>query len=97
MKSSLSNPTSKRCLQKLSERREDEYKRDNNGNDTAGKRTYFKHQEKRHQEEAEKLDAEKARMKEYKDHLIEDILKDRNDFMYEELARKPIRTLESIF
>lgn len=41
------------------------------------KETYFKHQEKRHQEEAEKLDAEKARMKEYKVHLIEDILKDR--------------------
>ena len=61
------------------------------------KEVYFKHQEKRHQEEAEKLDAEKARMRDYKDHLIEDILKDRNDFTYEELARKPIRTLERIF
>ena len=60
------------------------------------KEVYFKHQEKRHQEEAEKLDAEKARTKEYKDHLIEDIMKYRNDFTYEELARKPIRTLERI-
>lgn len=61
------------------------------------KEVYFKHQEKRHQEEAEKLDAEKARMRDYKENLIEDILKDRNDFTYEELARKPIRTLERIF
>lgn len=60
------------------------------------KEIYFKHQEKRHQEEAEKLDAEKARMRDYKEHLIKDILKDGSDFTYEELARKPIRTLERI-
>lgn len=61
------------------------------------KETYFKHQEKRHQEEAEKVDTEKARMKAYKDSLIEDILKDRNDFTYEELAKKSVRTLERIW
>lgn len=59
--------------------------------------TYFKHQEKRHQEEAEKVDAEKARMRDYKERLIEDILKDRNDFTYEELTRKSIRALERIY
>ena len=58
---------------------------------------YFTHQEKRHQEEAEKLDAEKARMRDYKECLIEDILKTRNDFTYEELARKSIRILEKIY
>lgn len=58
---------------------------------------YFAHQEKRHREEAEKLDAEKARMRDYKECLIEDILKTRNDFTYEELARKSIRILEKIY
>jgi len=61
------------------------------------KETYFKHQEKRHQEEAEKLDAEKVRLKAYKDDLIKDILKDRNDFTYDELAKKPVRALERIW
>lgn len=61
------------------------------------KEIYFKHQEKRHQEEAEKLDAEKARLKAYKDDLIKDILKDRNDFTYDELVKKPVRTLERIW
>ena len=60
------------------------------------KDVYFKHQEKRHQEEAEKLDAEKARMRDYKECLIEDILETRNDFTYEDLARKSIRILEKI-
>lgn len=61
------------------------------------KDVYFKHQKKRHQEEAEKLDAEKARMRDYKEHLIKDILKTRNDFAYEDLTRKPIRVLERIY
>ncbi len=61
------------------------------------KETYFKHQEKRHQEDAEKVDAEKARLKAYKSSLIKDILKDRKDFTYEELAKKPVRTLERIW
>lgn len=61
------------------------------------KEIYFDHMEKRHREEAEELDAEKARMKAYKDSLIKDILKDRKDFTYEELAKKPIRTLERIW
>ncbi len=61
------------------------------------KEIYFNHQEKRHQEEAEKVDAEKARLKAYKDGLIKDILKDRSDFTYDELAKKPVRTLERIW
>lgn len=60
------------------------------------KNVYFAHQEKRHREEAEKLDAEKAKLRVYKECLIEDILKIRNDFTYEDLARKPIRILERI-
>lgn len=58
---------------------------------------YFDHMEKRHREEAEKLDTEKARLKTYKDSLIKDILKYRNDFTYEELIGKSIRTLERIW
>ena len=61
------------------------------------KETYFKHQEKRHQEEAEKVDAEKAKLKTYKNDLIRDILKDRKDFTYAELAKKSVRTLERIW
>ena len=58
---------------------------------------YFKHMEKRHREEKEKLDAEKDRLKTYKEKLIEDILKCRNDFTYDELKNKPIRVLEMIY
>lgn len=58
---------------------------------------YFDHMERRHREEAEKLDTEKARLKAYKDGLIKDILKDRSDFTYDELAKKPVRTLERIW
>ena len=58
---------------------------------------YFKHMEKRHREEKEKLDAEKDRLKAYKEKLIEDILKCRNDFTYDELKNKPIRVLEMIY
>lgn len=61
------------------------------------KEIYFEHQEKRHQEEAEKLDAEKVRMRDYKERLIEDILKYRNDFTYEELVKKSVRALERIW
>ena len=61
------------------------------------KETYFEHLEKRHQEEAEKVDAEKAKLKTYKNDLIRDILKDRKDFTYEELAKKSVRTLERIW
>lgn len=58
---------------------------------------YFQHQEKRHREEAEKIEHEKAQLKTYKEKLIEDILKDNNNFTYEELKRMSIRTLERIF
>ena len=58
---------------------------------------YFKHMEKRHREEKEKLDAEKDRLKAYKEKLIEDILKCRNDYTYDELKNKPIRVLEMIY
>lgn len=68
-----------------------------NGMTPQEKEIYFKHQEKRHQEEKEKLDAEKERLKAYKEKLIEDILKSRNDFTYEQLKKKPIRVLEMIF
>lgn len=61
------------------------------------KEVYFTHQEKRHQEEAEMVEAEKASLKVYKDGLIKDILKNRNDFTYEELTKKPVRTLERIW
>ena len=58
---------------------------------------YFKHQEKRHREELEKVELEKEQLKSYKEKLIEDILKDNNNFTYEELKRMSIRTLERIF
>ncbi len=58
---------------------------------------YFKRMEKRHREEKEKLDAEKDMLKAYKEKLIEDILKCRNDFTYDELKNKPIRVLEMIY
>ena len=61
------------------------------------KEVYFTHQEKRHQEEAEMVEAEKASLKVYKDGLIKDILKNRNDFTYEELTKKSVRTLERIW
>ena len=61
------------------------------------KEVYFAHMEKRHREEQEKIDAEKERMRDYKEHLIQDILKSRNDFTYDELKKKSIRSLEMIF
>lgn len=61
------------------------------------KETYFKHMKKRHREEQEKIDSEKERMRDYKEHLIQDILKSRNDFTYDELKKKSIRSLEMIF
>ena len=61
------------------------------------KETYFEHLEKRHREEAIKIDAEKAALSAYKAQLIESILKNRNDFTYEELAKKSVRTLERIW
>ena len=61
------------------------------------KELYFAHQEKRHKEEAEKVELEKAQLKTYKEKLIEDILKDNENFTYEELKRMSIRTLERIW
>lgn len=61
------------------------------------KETYFEHLEKRQREEAAKIDAEKAAMKAYKERLIENILKNHNDFTYEELSKKSVRTLERIW
>lgn len=60
------------------------------------KEIYFKHQEKRCLEEAERVETEKERLKTQRAGLIEDILKDRNDFTREELAKMPARTLERI-
>lgn len=68
-----------------------------NGMTPQEKEIYFNHMEKRHREEKEKIDAEKERLKEYKEKLIEDILKSRNDFTYDELKKKPIRVLEMIY
>lgn len=68
-----------------------------NGMTPQEKEIYFNHMEKRHHEEKEKLDAERERLKAYKEKLIEDILKGRNDFTYEELKKKPIRVLEMIY
>ena len=68
-----------------------------NGMTPQEKDIYFKHMEKRHREEKEKLDAEKERLSAYKEKLIEDILKCRNDFTYDELKKKPIRVLEMIY
>lgn len=61
------------------------------------KENYFAHMKKRHREEAEKVQAEKERLKAYKQALIQDILKSRPDFTYEELKKKPIRILEMIY
>ena len=58
---------------------------------------YFAHMEKRNREEKEKVDCEKERLKAYKEKLIEDILKSRSDFTYEQLKKKPIRILEIIY
>ena len=68
-----------------------------NGMTPQEKEIYFRHQEMRHREEKEKLDAEKERLKVYKEKLIEDILKSRSDFTYDELKKKPIRVLERIW
>lgn len=68
-----------------------------NGMTPQEKETYFKHMEMRHKEEAEKINAEKEHLKAYKEKLIEDILKSRTDFTYDELKKKPIRVLEMIY
>ena len=52
------------------------------------KEIYFKHQEIRNREEREKLETEKGQLKAYKEKLIEDIMKCRNDFTYDELKKK---------
>lgn len=61
------------------------------------KEIYFRHMEKRHAEETEKVKDEKLRLREYKDSLIEDILKLKPDYSREELAGKMTRTLEMIY
>lgn len=68
-----------------------------NGMTPQEKEIYFAHMEKRHKEEQEKVNAEKDHLKAYKEKLIEDILKNRTDFTYDELKRKPIRVLEMIY
>lgn len=68
-----------------------------NGMTPQEKEIYFAHMEKRHREEKEKLDAEKEQLRSYKEKLIEDILKSRTDFTYDELKKKSIRVLEMIY
>lgn len=58
---------------------------------------YFSHMEKRHREEQEKIEAEKSRLCEYKKTLIKDIMALTNNYTYEKLIAKPIRSLEMIY
>lgn len=58
------------------------------------KEIFFRHMEKRDAEEAEKVEDEKLRLREYKESLINDILKLRPDYSRKELAGKTTRSLE---
>lgn len=64
---------------------------------TLEKDIYFTNQEIRNREEAEKLEQEKAHLRAYKESIIQDILKSNSQFVYEELKRMSIRTLERIW